>query len=64
MKTIELRKLSLDELKKMISDQARQKFLMRIQKGMGEAPKPHLMKHAKKTMARLLTIITEKERQA
>ncbi len=63
MKSTELRKMNLSELQNLVTEQARQKFLMRIQRGMGESPKPHMIKQARQNLARLLTIISEKERQ-
>ncbi len=64
MKSTELRKMNVNELQKMVAEQAKQKFLMRMQKGMGESPKPHAIRQVRITIARLLTIISEKERQA
>lgn len=64
MKSTELRKMNVSELRKMATDEVRKKFLMRMQKGMGESPKPHTIKEVRKNVALLLTIISEKERQA
>lgn len=64
MKATELRKKSIHELNKLIIDQSMQTFKMRLQKGLGEAPKPHQVKLTRRIIARIHTIITEKERQA
>lgn len=64
MKSTELRKMNINELQKMVAEEARKKFLMRMQKGMGESPKPHSIREARKNVALLLTIISEKERQS
>ena len=37
---------------------------MRMEKGMGEAPKPNIVQTLRRNIARIQTVINEKERQA
>lgn len=64
MNAIELQKKSIEELKSFLLDLRREQFNLRMQKSMGEIPKPHLLKKVRRDIARVKTILTEKERQA
>ena len=55
---------AVDNLKKELKDLFREQFNLRMQKGMGESPKPHLYKKVRRDIARIKTIINQKERQA
>lgn len=60
-KAKELRDLSLDELQAAYQDQQKQLFkYMNEQNQKGQFEKPHRIRLAKKEIARLLTIISEK----
>ena len=62
MKPAELRKKTMDELKKELVELLRERFNLRMQKGIGEVPKPHLYQRVQRNIARVRTILTEKER--
>lgn len=64
MKLQDYKQKTVDELKKELIDLLREQFNLRMQKGMGEMPKPHLYKQVRRDIARVKTIICDKERQA
>ena len=64
MKVSELREKNIDDLRKLLLEQSTKQFKMRLEKGMGEAPKPNVQKSLSREIARINTIINEKERQA
>ena len=60
----ELREKSVDELRRLLIEQAQKQFKMRMEAGMGEAPKSRDLTLVRRDIARINTIINEKERQA
>lgn len=60
MKAKELRNKSVEELGKEQLALLKEQMNLRIQKGMGQVPKPHLLKSVKLGIARIKTILTEK----
>jgi len=60
MKASELRTKSVDELMKELLALLREQFNLRMQKGTGQAPKIHLFKKVKLSIARIKTILREK----
>lgn len=60
MNANELRKLSLDELKKLEAELYQEGFNLKMQKATGQLSKSDLIKKNKKTIARLYTISTER----
>ncbi len=60
MKTADIRKKSVSELSAEMLALLKEQFNLRIQRGMGQAPKSHLFKQVKKNIARIKTILTEK----
>lgn len=64
MKATELREKSVKELRELLVSKAKEQFKMRMEKGMGEAPKPQAIKSVRRAIARIHTIINQKERQA
>ncbi len=64
MEANEYRRKTIEELEKELIALLREQFNLRMQKGMSEMPKPHLYKQVRRDIARLKTIINEKERQA
>lgn len=64
MKIDKLKAMTTDELKKELIDLLREQFNLRMQKGIGEMPKLHLYKQVRRNIARVKTVINEKERQA
>jgi len=59
MKTDEYRKKTSEELKKELNNLVKERFNLRIQRGSGLNPKPHLFGINKKNIARIKTILIE-----
>jgi large subunit ribosomal protein L29 len=59
LKNIE--KKTNDELKKELNTLVKERFNLRIQRGSGLNPKPHLFAINKKGIARIKTILNEKK---
>lgn len=65
MNAKELRAKSAPELKKEMLDLRKEQLSLRMQKNAGEAaPKPHLHQRVRRDIARLKTILNEKEKRA
>lgn len=64
MKASELREKSVEALKEELLALSRERFNLRMQKGMGETPSTHLFRRVSRSIARIKTILTEKERQS
>lgn len=64
MQSTELREKNIDELHKLLLEQSTKQFKMRLAKGMGDAPKPSVMKSLRREIARINTFINQKRRQA
>ncbi len=63
MKSTELRNLSIDELKKKEKDLRRELFNLRFQLAKGELQNVRRIRIVKKDIAKILTIITEKNKK-
>ena len=63
MKAEDIRKKSNDELKGELVALLKEQFNLRMQRGMGQAPKPHLFNQVRKNIARVKTILKEKGSQ-
>ncbi len=63
MKASELRSKSTEELNKEIIALNKELFNLRIQRKVGEVSQTHLFKNAKRTIAQIKTILSEKEGQ-
>jgi large subunit ribosomal protein L29 len=61
MKTTELRKKSVAQLNEELLALLREQFNLRMQKGVGQTPSPHLFGNVRKQIARVKTLLTEKE---
>lgn len=61
MNTSELRGKTVTELKNELIELLKELFNLRIQKGVGQSPQAHLFKKVRRQMARIKTIIREKE---
>jgi large subunit ribosomal protein L29 len=61
MKIEEYRKKTNDELKQELNTLVKERFNLRIQRGSGLNPKPHLFAINKKGIARIKTILNEKK---
>jgi len=65
MQANELRKMTVVDLKKELVNLRKEQLSLRMQKSAGEnAPKPHLHQRVRHDIARLKTILNEKERKA
>ncbi len=64
MNANELREKSSEELNKTLLVLLKEQFNLRMQKGLGEMPRPHLLKQVRRDIARIKTMMSEKERQA
>jgi large subunit ribosomal protein L29 len=60
-KTAELRELSLDDLRTREHDLDDQLFRLRIQKSMGQLEAAHKLKALRRDLARVKTVLREKE---
>ena len=61
MKIEEYRKKTNEELKNELNSLIKERFNLRIQRGSGLNPKPHLFTINKKSIARIKTILHEKK---
>ncbi len=59
MKADELRKKSKSELNEELISLLKEQFNLRMQGGMGEAPRPHLYGKVRRAIARVKTILNE-----
>ena len=61
MKASELREKSVEELQQEIDNLAKEQFTYRMQKSTGQLGQPHLLGQIKRDIARLKTVIREKQ---
>lgn len=61
MKIKEIRKLSVEELNEKIKELKKQLFDLRMKHAVGSLEKPSDLKNLRKTVARMKTILKEKE---
>ena len=61
MKVAEIRDLGLDELKTRVKEYDDQLFRLRIQKSMGQVEAAHKLKALRRDLARVKTVLREKE---
>ena len=61
MKASELRSKSTEELQAELLSLLKEQFNLSMQRGMGQVAKPHLFKHGRRTIARIKTILKERE---
>ncbi|MCS7262083.1 MAG: 50S ribosomal protein L29 [Aquificaceae bacterium] len=62
MKAKELRNLSLEDLRKKEQELRRELFRLRVKKKVEGLPNPMQIRNTKRELARVLTLIREKER--
>ena len=60
MKASELRQKSTEELQKELNSLLREQFNLRMQRGSGQQPRPHLFNRVRKDIARINTVLNEK----
>ena len=63
MKPMEIRELTVDDLRARVKDLEDQIFRFRIQKSMGQLEAPGKARDIRRDLARINTILLEKERQ-
>jgi large subunit ribosomal protein L29 len=61
MKVVEVRDLGVDELRQREKDLDDQLFRLRIQKSMGQLEAAHKLKSVRRDLARVKTVLREKE---
>ncbi len=61
MNTSELRNKTVEQLNVELLSVLQEQFNLRVQRGVGQTPQSHLFKNAKKQIARIKTILRQKE---
>ena len=61
MNASELRNKSVDELNKELLEQLEAQFKLRLQKNTGQLNQTHLLQQARRDIARIKTVLTEKQ---
>jgi len=64
MKAKDLREKSADELNALVLEKRREQFNARMQRGSGAEVRPDALRAARRDIARIKTILTEKTRSA
>jgi large subunit ribosomal protein L29 len=64
MKAAEVRELTVDELRARVKDLDDQIFRLRIQKSMGQLEAPGKVRDVRRDLARIKTILREREMQS
>lgn len=64
MKATEIRELTVDDLRARVKDLDDQIFRLRIQKSMGQLEAPAKVRDVRRDLARIKTILREKEMQS
>ncbi|QBQ54667.1 50S ribosomal protein L29 [Nitrosococcus wardiae] len=62
MKAQELRTKTVDELQKELLELSREQFKLRMQKGTGQLARNSELKRVQRSIARVKTVLTERER--
>ncbi len=62
MKAEALKEKSVEGLKEELLALLQEQFNLRMQRGVGDAAKPHLFKRVRRDIARVKTMLTQKER--
>lgn len=57
---VDLRQMSLKDLQKDLLDLRKEQFNLRMQQAIGQGSKPHLIKRARRQIARLKMVMHEK----
>ena len=60
MKASEIRQKTAEELQQELLELLREQFNLRMQRATGQLSKPHLVKRARRDVARVKTILNEK----
>jgi large subunit ribosomal protein L29 len=59
----DLREKSISDLKNELTALLREQFSLRMQRGLGKPPRPHLFKKVRRSIAQVKTILKEKTEQ-
>ena len=62
MKAKQMRDKSVNELEQELRERLREQFNLRMQQGSGQLSRPHQMKTVRREIARIRTIMNEKQR--
>ena len=62
MNAHDLRAKQESELREELSGLLREQFNLRMQRGIGQLPTPHDLRRVRKDIARVRTVLTEKQR--
>lgn len=60
MNVRELREKNIGELGEELRGRLREQFNLRMQKGSGQTPRPHLFKAVRREIARIKTVMSER----
>ena len=63
MKAIELREKSVDELQKELLALLKEQFNLTMQMSTGQMARPHLIRAARRSIARIKTVVAEKTKE-
>ena len=63
MKTAEVRELDVEELQKRVAETRRELFNLRFQHATGQLENTGQLKEVRKNIARLLTVLNQKQRE-
>ena len=63
MKAKEIRSMTVSEIENKLSETQDKLFKQKVQKSLGQAENPHRIKHTRRDIARLHTILAEKRSQ-
>lgn len=61
MNSKELRDKSVSELNNELIASYKEQFNLRVQRGIGQPPQPHMFRKVRKQVARIKTVLREKE---
>lgn len=64
MKASELRKKTDEELKKELIETRREQFNLRMQRGVGQTPRPDQIRAARRNVARIKTVFNERAKMS
>jgi len=64
MKTEELNTKTVDELNKLLLDNRKAQLNMRFELANGQLEKPHKIREARRLVARIKTVIAQKQKEA
>lgn len=63
MKAKEIRSMTVSEIENKIVESQDKLFKQKVQRALGQAENPHRIKHTRRDIARLITILSEKRSQ-